>query len=65
MAPIKQSDKHTKLMRDCPAKVKLRNMFERGEITTEITSKSIYESEPMFYKNHKLDPFRMKLYEIS
>ena len=58
---VKQPDVHRKLTENSDAVKLLRALFDRGEVTLKSDPKSVYESDPRFYKHHPLDPFRTRL----
>ena len=62
---VTQPDKHKKLTDISPAVKLMRQMFDTGQITKESDPKSVYESNAVFYSNHRLDPFRTRLNNLK
>lgn len=62
---VTQPDTHKKLTEGCPAVKKLRALFDEGKISKASNPKSVYESDPIFYTNHRLDPFRTRLNNLG
>lgn len=58
---VTQPDTHKKLTEGRPAVKQLRALFDEAKISKSRDPKSVYESDPIFYTNHRLDPFRTRL----
>ena len=58
---VGQPDVHKKLTENSPAVKLLRSLLDQGKVTKDSDRKSVYESNPVFYSNHRLDPFRTRL----
>ena len=57
---VPQPEVHRKLTDTSLAVKKLRAIFNKGFIAASSDPKSIYKSDPIFFKNHRLDPFRTR-----
>ncbi len=58
---VPQPETHKERTQGSPAAKLLRSLIDQSEIEEDSDPKSIYESNPVFYANHRLDLFRTRL----
>ena len=60
-----QPQVHKQLTEGCSAVKNLRAIFDNGGITNENDPKFVNESDPVFFTNHRLDRFRIRVNNLK